>query len=657
MAQGFITPLQLTAAAGLLNNQGINSLPASLTSAITSFNNTAVVTDFLAALTSYQTQSYATPSTLSSLQSIGNSTCPALGDSIPSAYTNLTPVVDPGGFTGLITQTGNAYLGNGNTMTFCQNFLAAQGYQTTTNDFINSAVNAQTYLGPTFSNMDSLTTNNISSINPDFAAFGTDLFKQGNLTNLEDLALYGTPAALLRQLSNKANINNGTISVVETPLIAAGLTEATIKLLINRPSTVTDNEFNQLQLLAYTGMTRITGADLQQVLSILNVTTPDINTMADLLNQQKIFPNSWSTLKTPTPSGWVPVYQDNGSVNMSLQNTVGAYLPSASGCEELGKIIPPDQAVANKSTQASLQQISGIAGTTLPQLAQTIIGIATNTWNINQSYLENSLVSTGTPIPANYRAQQDVPAGINITDTAYWLPTSLGGLSTMAGLSDIQSQTSAISSSVATQFSNLATGSGPNGTVTVCDIIGLAIDYNNFAVQLNSATSAIDTLDGLGELNTLKAAYVSMLTAPDDAAVITLIATANSAISSIVLAQPALTSTLNSAFDTMAALLSQEKTYQTNSGVNFFDTAQGTTNSVYAFVQNLPTYGVQVDAGGPAYFLNQVADTSIITGQAIVGSMREGANNQRLGASGIDINIAPSPAPAITPRPVVTPVY
>ena len=56
MAQGFVTPLQLSAASALLNNQGINPLPTALTSAITAFNSTAVIADFLAALAAYQTK-------------------------------------------------------------------------------------------------------------------------------------------------------------------------------------------------------------------------------------------------------------------------------------------------------------------------------------------------------------------------------------------------------------------------------------------------------------------------------------------------------------------------------------------------------------------------------------------------------------------------
>jgi hypothetical protein len=46
---------------------------------------------------------------------------------------------------------------------------------------------------------------------------------------------------------------------------------------------------------------------------------------------------------------------------------------TATGCDELGKIIPPAQAVASKALQFQLQQISGIAGLTLPALAAILV--------------------------------------------------------------------------------------------------------------------------------------------------------------------------------------------------------------------------------------------------------------------------------------------
>lgn len=655
---GLLTPLQLTAGSALLNNTGIILAPA-LTTALNSFNSTAVIAAWQAAVNYYLAQSWKTTPTLASLLSIGNSTCAALGNSIPSGAPTPRPVTGPvsTGFSGLINNTGELYLGNGSVARFAQGFMAVQNYIATTNTFINSAVNAQTYLGPTFTNMNNLTTNNISSINANFSAFGIDLGNQGLLTNFQDIENYGTPAALLRQIAAVADLQGGTLKVIETPMLALGATKANIQQLVTGNRADNPVAFDRLQKIAYDAMTRITGANLQQVLDILEVTTPNIVTMADLLDPKKIFPNSWQTMATPTPAGPVPVYIDNGSVNMTLATTVANYLPTPSGCDELGKIIPQGIAIANKSVQVALQQITGLVETTLPALAQTVLGQCRDTWNINQYYLADSCVANGAPIPTFYRAQQDVPPGIDINNTDYWLPTSLGGLSTMTGLADIESQTTALSQDTANYYADsLATGTGPNNTVTLCDVIGAAVG-SGYISPLNSATSTINSLNSAGGLNDLKNIYTDMLGATDDSQMASLIADANTAIGVIVSGYPTEVAALNSAFDSMASHLATEKGFQTDGGIDYTDLPSTNKNSVYALIQNLGFYGTQVDACGPAYYLTQIADTSIAGGQALVGSMREAQNNQRLQAGQTYVNITPSDSLAVTPVPAVTPVY
>lgn len=654
---GVLTPLQLEAGSALLNNQGLLPLPTALTTAITSYNSTTVISNFLAAVTFYNSQSYATASTLSLLLSIGNTTCAALGDSIPAAYTNLTPVTaSPWGFSGLITQTGTNYLGNSDNGRFAQGFGAVQGYIGTANQFVNSAVNAQTYLGPTFTSMDALITNQISDMNPNFDGFGTDLANQGQLTDLSNLAEYGTPGALLKQIANVADLQGGTLNFIEAALINQGLTAKDIQTLIYNQDSVTPSQYNLLQRLAYQGMKNVTGNDLQQVLDILDVTTPNINTLADLLDQSVIFPNSYKTLQTPSPNGPIPVYGSDASVNMEVADNVDNYIPSNTGCYELAKVIPASLAVSNKAVQTAFQQISGIASTTLPELAETVLGTAPDLWNENTTYLANDVVQYGGPIPTIYRAQQDVPTGIDISNNSYWLPTTLGGLNTTAGLPLIQAQTSAITTAVANFYSNtIATGTGPNGTITTCDVLGTAIDYNNFTAQLNTVTAGINALQTAGSLNTLNAAYVAILSAANDAAVITQISNANAAIAALS-ANPYY-ATLNTAWNYIANYLNIEKGYQTKAGVDYFNLQAGEQSSTMAFVQQLPYFGIQTDAGGPAYFITQIADTTVLGGQAIIGVMREAQNQQRLNAAGIGVNYLPSAVPAVAPVPAVTPVY
>lgn len=656
MAQGLLTPLQLQAGSSLLNNQGINGLPSALTTAIANYNSTTVISNFLNAVGFYQTQSYATSSTLASLLSIGSTTCAALGDSIPTGYSNLSVVsTSPWGFSGLITQTGNNYLGNGDIGRFAQGFGAVQGYINTTNQFINSAVNAQTYLGPTFTNMDSLTTNQISDINTNLVGFGTDLANQGLLTDLGNLDQYGTPGALLKQIANVAGLQGGTLNSIETALLAEGVTKKDIQTLLTGEDSVTPNQYNLLQRLAYQGMENVTGTDLQQILSILEVTTPNINTLADLLDQSKIFPNSYTTLQTPSPNGPIPIYGEDNSVNMEVADNVENYIPSDTGCYELAKVIPPSMAVSNKAVQSALQQVSGIASTTLPKLADTILGTTPDVWNPATTYLADDVVQNGQPIPTIYRAQQDVPIATDITDTDYWVPTSLGGLNTMNGLPDIQAQTTAVPTATSNFYANtIATGTGENGTINTCDVLGTATDHNNFAAQLDIATAAINTLQTAGSLTALNAAYVAILSAINDAAVLTQITNANNAISALS-ADPNYT-TLNTAWAYIANYLNKEKGYQIKAGVDYFNLQADEQSSVMGFVQQLPQYGLLTGPCDAACFLNQIADTTIAGGQAIVGAMREAQNSQRLADAGLVPTPKPSTSPPVTPVPVVTPI-
>lgn len=681
MAASILTPLQITAAAALLNNQGLKPLPSALTTALAAFNATPLITAYQAVVAYYLAQTYKTTSTLTALLSMGSTTCPGLGNSIPAGalgdFTNLVyPTATTGsvvvqelptslyGFSGLAGQTGNAYLGNGDAGRFAQGFLAVQGFISITNDYINSAVNANTYLGPTFTNMDALVTADISTVNPDIENFGVDLEKQGQLVNLANLNLYGTPAGLIQQISAQAGITDAAIPVLQQALINAGLSRTDIRDLVQNnvrsllnPSGLSENQFDRLQKVAWLAMTAVGSDELAQILSILEVTTPNITTLSDLLDPVKVFPLSYTTLQTPSPDGSVPIFNSTGAVNSDIQPIVNSYLPTQSGCDELGKIIPQADAVANKAIQVALQQIPGIADSTLPALAETARGYTDQPWNPAQPYLVNDLVANGEPVPEFYRAQQDVPAGIDISNTSYWSPTTLDGLSTLAGLPLVQDLTTPVPASVTSFFANnIATGSGPEGTITTCDVLGTATDYNNIAATFNTATATITALDGAGTLNALKATYAAMLTAANDAAMIAYIATANTDIDNVIAAAAGSTAALNTAFVTIAQSLSDEKALQIRAGINYFDLEPNEQVSVMSFIQNLAGYAQLTADCEAAEFLEQIADTSIVGGQAIVGAMREARNKQYIQDSNLFMFNNVPLDPPLVPVPVIVPV-
>lgn len=673
------TPLQLTVAAALLQNQGLKPFPPALATAIQTFNATTLISNLAAAVSFYKSQTFATAATLNSLLSMGNTVCPALGNSIPASpvgtYTYLNTeylvnylgtvdgsTLDPSGFSNLIEQTCAAYLGNGDSGRFSQGFMAVQSYIASTNNYINSSVNANQYLGPTFTNMDTLVTGGISSVTTDLESFGVDLDKQGNLWNTAKLDLYGTPAGLLQQISAQAGIQGQTIPALQNVMLAMGMTATDIENLItdNRvgvfnPAGISNNEFDRAQRLAYNAFTMISGDALVQILDILDVTTPNITSLEQLLDPVKTFPLSYPSLQAPGADGPVPIFSANGSVNTTIAPIINTYLPAATGCDELGKIIPPADAVANKAIQLGLQQINNIPNVPLPDLAQAVLGAVNNPWLATNAYLPNDLVSTGAPIPEYYRATQEVPAGTDINNTAYWTPTTLGGLSTMSGLPLIQAQTTPVATSVTDYFATtVATGTGPDGTITTYDVLGLALDADNFAAQLNTATTAVNALQAAGSLATLNTAYTNILLAANDAAVITEIANANAAIAALS-ASPYVT-TLNTAWVYMANLMNLSARYTTEAGIDYFNLQSGDKNSVYGFVQNLPQYGRMTANGDAAEFLNNLADTNILGGQAMVGAMREGRNQARLDANGIyNTNQVPSNA-EVEPIPAVLPV-
>jgi hypothetical protein len=380
MAESTATPLQLTAGVGFYSGNAITA-NTQLANSVASYNALAPISNLL--YTIGQATSNVglgiSAGTIASLKTLGANVagnyCPALGDSVPS---NVSWTVGNAGYATSITTAANTYLGGGDFGKFAQAFGAAQGYIALTNNIILSAANANgtDYLGPTFSNMNNLITADIAQVNLAFPAFGADLAATGDLIALDNLAQFGTPAALLQQLSKKGNMLNGTTPGVTAALKAQGLTDQDISDLVNNnvqslfnPDGLTQNQFDRLQKQAYPALCNVTGDDLTIVLDILDCTTPNITQMCQLLNPVKIFPTSYSSLTLPTPNGPVLIYDTTGAVNSTLIPILNSGSISPTGCDDLAKIIPQANAAANRALQIAFQQIKGIAGTTVPQLA------------------------------------------------------------------------------------------------------------------------------------------------------------------------------------------------------------------------------------------------------------------------------------------------
>ena len=312
VADGQLTALQLNAAAGLLQNQGI-AINANLVTAISAYETTALLSPFLSTASSANI----TANVRSSLKTLAANTCAALSNSVPVEYAalgnQLTTVIQ--------AQAVKDICGN-NVSNIAQAVNQALGYTSQTTVFVNSAVNSQTYLGNTFTNVNNMITGGVTTVNLATQAFGADLQALGRLINLADLNDFGSPLALVRQVYAIA----GPVSVLAVAFVEAGIDQEIVINLSNPTITVLD----RAQRLMYEAMTQITGADLDQILTVLQVTTPGINTMADLLNPLKLFPNSFQSMTVITADGPRAIYvNDQGTVNTNLITQLPSYVISS----------------------------------------------------------------------------------------------------------------------------------------------------------------------------------------------------------------------------------------------------------------------------------------------------------------------------------------
>jgi hypothetical protein len=386
--QSRYTPLNVTAGAGLLNNSGIR-VPTNITAAVNSYNALDIVdklTDTIAGAASYGLSS----SIITTLRTLSANTCPALSASVPTAYANTTSTVQSapiipqwvsGGFANLVENTAERYLGDGDLSKFATVFGLVAGYRSQTNTFIYTAVNGTVYL-PTFTSMNDLITGGVSSFSLAIPALAEDLLSLGSTIDLANLAQFGTPTGLLQTISEQAGIVIGTLPSITEALREQGLTTDEI-VALSTPAqsdlTFTVGEFNSLQKRAYPAFQNITGDNLAEVLTILGYTgsaidPTDANTsMAALLDPKVLFALSWPSLTLNN----ILIYGFDGSVNQEiiqyLENIGEGPGATATGCDELAKIVPPSQAAASVAVAAGLQQIKGISQTTLPILAGALL--------------------------------------------------------------------------------------------------------------------------------------------------------------------------------------------------------------------------------------------------------------------------------------------
>jgi len=295
---------------------------------------------------------------------------------------------------------------------------------------------------------------------------------------------------------------------------------------------------------------------------------------------------------------------------------------------QLKQIIPADQALSNKALQAAFEQIKTIFNSTLP-----LVATATTTLESNVGLnLINALTE---PLPANVIAYFTSTFATGTGEDGLFLLTDFIGTPTGWVHNEALANTTAVLNSMtaAGAFTTLTDPTTGVYTVMATTISGAYTTQTSFAPPTDEWTTTIPGgLPGAGSYTgasasaSIQAAFTSGLTPAMVSAVATIVSTYSTDVAQ---------TTTN--FNNMSTQLVNENTNLALAGVVFADLIAG--QQPFSLVTGLPSDGRDTTEGGAAYVMQSLANTSSIGGQAIISTMREARNQDRLGAAGISTDI------------------
>ena len=584
------------------------------------------------------------------LISIGSTTIPCLGNSKPSTY-NWTGPANTGYSTAGNTNTGqlatwnpyntsnvnfgitqwgfirlpafqawNEFNWNGIPLNsipeytdFAASIQLASGYIIFNNTTIHATAQSNNFLQGVYSNMSDLISADISGVNLATNAFGQDLITLGRAINLQKIALFGLPSVLLQTIV----INNSLTQSLSLALLSSGLTENEItKIALDTALGITKEQEQKI----YGAFLIIIGRDLEEILIPLNCKTTGLESLADLLNIKKLFPNSYESMTVPVynldegPTNsktYYPIF-DNQSVNgrlssptvkrqlgvinpiggpISSPNTTGVFqIPEPGFGTFLSGILPDDIAISTGAFSVSMQQINNISGVDIEKFAQVAFSIET-TKGLN--------LINGTSVPVN---------------------TNLGN----------------------SAFANLAKGTGPSGSYTMSDFFGAMSGLPYYWQEIYNNISDIQT----AQLKTIYSNLydvISSATTDIDYQVETLIDQANAEIALILQNNPLKAANLNAIYNLVGTQLAneQEVRYLAIDPVPSPD-REGRLNpypsTIINFVNSISDLAQSTAPNMEAQTLEAIADLSLVGGQSIVGLMRQQRNQAKLELLGISLD-------------------
>jgi len=630
---GTLSPLMLIAGEGLMQNTGIglNTTLASKISTYTSFN---VVSEYASAISAAEANEEVIDpitgsdqgvpaSSINQIKTYTASLFPSVNNTIPSSVSIGSTT---NRFTAQLNTHSDNILGNGDLSKFVVQMYTVLAYTVGSGSFIDAATTTNSYLGPTFSNMDDLITGSITSISCATVEFGTDLINTGILIDLDKLTTYGTPHSLIVKLATR-----GLLQYIGPELIKQGINPVS---LLTRINGLDVNEIlpSIIQKKCYEAFKTVTDDKLKDIMQALRINLPmvyrskaifDANTtamisLADLLDTRKLFPTSFRTLTSPYKTGYKAIYLDNnGAVNGLFKNLGKDYY----------SILPTGLADANVAMRRALQQIKNVQNMSTDRLGAAILQIQTN-------YGLNLINSLDTPLPSSvYSYYTSSFANGSGTNGRFYLSDGIG---TPAGITHNDAFAS-LNSTLTTLIANgaldgLYDGTS-NGAFTVLkDALNgvYGIPYIDPSDPLMSTNLVIPSGKvGAGTYTTWASAITAILNGT------------TTVINNIKSAYPTETASADAQITAAAEQIELEINTLADASVVFADTPSS-KQSIMSMVQNLHTYASQNEYRGPAELLEKMADTTTQAGQALVGALREGRNIRALNTIGVGMDNVPN---------------
>jgi hypothetical protein len=211
-------------------------------------------------------------------------------------------------------------------------------------------------------------------------------------------------------------------------------------------------------------------------------------------------------------------------------------------------------------------------------------------------------------------------------------------LGTLKGLDLIANTTTPVPADVATYYdTNIALGSGPNGTFLTTDFFGSAagIPYNDYLTTVTTTITAQLTAGTLTTLNDIYSRMKNVVTsvygvpptitvpagsaagvyATYDAALAALITAADAAIGTAIVAMGTATTTLNTAWTAMVQHSVNEPVFQAKASINYATLTAGAQLPITAFIPALAGYGQETQTGMAAQFWKALPTPPTSTGK------------------------------------------